>query len=74
MSRIQVAVRVRPRNPREAGQEVVVSITGPTVEVAAEGTRHHKRHFTFDHAFWSTNPADAHFVSQEKVRSACCSL
>lgn len=83
--RIQVAVRVRPRNARESGQEMIVRMRGQTCKVMASGRRarefsygeaHHCRRAAqvfatltqpADHALWSADPADGHFVSQQQL-------
>ena len=83
--RIQVAVRVRPRNARESGQEMIVRMRGQTCKVMASGRRarefsygeaHHCRRAAqvvatltqpTDHALWSADPADGHFVSQQQL-------
>jgi hypothetical protein len=63
---VRVAVRVRPFSDREVqlGAECVVSMQGNTTYLHDE---REVRPFTFDHSFWSHNPEDDHFASQEHV-------
>eukprot|EP00050_Salpingoeca_kvevrii_P011322 m.14481 g.14481 ORF g.14481 m.14481 type:complete len:1097 (+) comp3373_c0_seq1:389-3679(+) len=68
---VRVAVRCRPFNQRERDlhSDLVISMNDTTTTLAGvdnEG-RPLNRQFTFDHSFWSNNPADAHFATQADV-------
>ena len=66
---VRVAVRCRPFNDREQqlGGDSVVSMQGETTFLHHPHDEKDVRHFTFDHSFWSNNPADEHFATQEYV-------
>jgi kinesin family protein 13 len=74
MSKVVVAVRARPLNKRELalkspcvvemeGQQtrLLPKLGSSAAEVGAD------RKFFFDHSFWSCDPSDSHFASQEQV-------
>eukprot|EP00040_Diaphanoeca_grandis_P036360 m.231560 g.231560 ORF g.231560 m.231560 type:complete len:1168 (+) comp33603_c2_seq1:217-3720(+) len=68
MSKVQVAVRVRPFNSREKknSSHNVITMKGPTTEITnpANGANHT---FHFDHSFWTFDDKDSNFVGQEQV-------
>eukprot|EP00746_Dinoflagellata_sp_MGD_P138534 gnl/MRDRNA2_/MRDRNA2_72171_c0_seq1.p1 gnl/MRDRNA2_/MRDRNA2_72171_c0~~gnl/MRDRNA2_/MRDRNA2_72171_c0_seq1.p1 ORF type:complete len:958 (-),score=187.75 gnl/MRDRNA2_/MRDRNA2_72171_c0_seq1:82-2955(-) len=61
---ISVAVRVRPIKLDEAGEEFAVSLQGPVVTVRSQ---EQIRDFYLDQCFWSSNPMDPNYASQEDV-------
>lgn len=63
-SYISVAVRVRPIKLDEAGEQFAVSMHGATVTVS---TNEQTRDFHLDQCYWSSNPMDSHYASQEDV-------
>ena len=68
---IIVAVRVRPFNRREMRINTknrfnIVRMVNSLVVLSDPSSRT-KKEFTFDHSFWSCNPEDKHFASQERV-------
>jgi hypothetical protein len=66
-----VAIRVRPlsKKERESKADMVVEMPNPFQVDINHGMDHRseEQSFTYDHAFWSANPDDFHFASQEKV-------
>lgn len=69
---------MRPLNVRERsfGDEVIIDINETTITVTNSkipehtvGDQHREKCkvFTFDHSYWSVNPSDPHYVSQEQV-------
>lgn len=69
---VRVAVRCRPFNERERqlDTECVVAMQGNTTLVKHPFEGNDSRSFTFDHSFWSHNPEDEHFATQEHVYSS----
>ncbi|CAH1787951.1 unnamed protein product [Owenia fusiformis] len=68
---ITVAVRVRPFNAREQMDpaiKCVVSMDGNQTTVTAENGSNH--HFAYDYSFWSFNPINGDFASQDHVYSS----
>jgi len=63
---IKVAIRVRPFSQREKdmGATCVIEMEGASTVVTS--VEPHKT-FTYDFSYWSFNPTDAHFTSQETV-------
>ncbi|XP_046558058.1 LOW QUALITY PROTEIN: kinesin-like protein KIF16B [Haliotis rubra] len=84
MTSVKVAVRVRPVNQREVdlGSKVIIKMDSTKTSItnlkmpgsvgAGDTGREQMRvkDFTFDHSFWSANPEDKHYVSQENVYNA----
>ncbi|XP_071080558.1 kinesin-like protein KIF16B [Haliotis cracherodii] len=84
MTSVKVAVRVRPVNQREVdlGSRVIIKMDNSKTSItnlkmpesigAGDSGREQMRvkDFTFDHSFWSANPGDQHYVSQENVYNA----
>ncbi|XP_053965548.1 kinesin-like protein unc-104 isoform X5 [Anastrepha ludens] len=73
MSSVKVAVRVRPFNSREIGREskCIIEMTGATTaitnpKVPPNSSEAIKR-FNFDYSYWSHNPRDPEFSTQEMV-------
>uniref|UniRef100_A0A2R5LHZ1 Kinesin-like protein unc-104 n=1 Tax=Ornithodoros turicata TaxID=34597 RepID=A0A2R5LHZ1_9ACAR len=74
MSSVKVAVRVRPFNNREVSRDCscIISMTGNTTVIVnpklppgcKEGAN---KSFNYDYSYWSHDPTDAHFASQDKV-------
>ncbi|EPB79993.1 kinesin motor domain protein [Ancylostoma ceylanicum] len=67
--KVKVAVRVRPFNKRELdlGTKAVVRMcNGQTILDHVSDDKQPKT-FTFDHSFYSTDPNDPNFASQEEV-------
>ncbi|KAJ8045153.1 Kinesin-like protein KIF16B [Holothuria leucospilota] len=84
MASVKVAVRVRPINKREInlGSTCIISVEGNKTSItnlkipagaggsaARDGSRERVKSFTYDYSYWSVNPNDAHFASQELVHS-----
>jgi kinesin family protein 1 len=63
---VQVAVRVRPLNAREAGTKCIVHMDDivTTLEDPESGK---KTQFAFDHSYWSFDNADTHYADNTKV-------
>ncbi|XP_017483993.1 PREDICTED: kinesin-like protein unc-104 isoform X12 [Rhagoletis zephyria] len=73
MSSVKVAVRVRPFNSREIGREskCIIEMNGATTaitnpKVPPNSSEAIKR-FNFDYSYWSHNPRDPEFSTQEMV-------
>ncbi|XP_054741232.1 kinesin-like protein unc-104 isoform X2 [Anastrepha obliqua] len=73
MSSVKVAVRVRPFNSREIGREskCIIEMSGATTaitnpKVPPNSSEAIKR-FNFDYSYWSHNPRDPEFSTQEMV-------
>ena len=68
MSSIKVTVRVRPFNQRERDRNAtsIIEMQGDTTRITNPTTFKHNT-FTFDYSFWSHNPEDAHFATQDMV-------
>ncbi|XP_054088962.1 kinesin-like protein unc-104 isoform X2 [Zeugodacus cucurbitae] len=73
MSSVKVAVRVRPFNSREIGREskciiqmsgATTAITNPKVPINSSEAI---KSFNFDYSYWSHDPRDAEFSTQEMV-------
>ncbi|KAL8589773.1 hypothetical protein ACOMHN_020776 [Nucella lapillus] len=78
MTSVKVAVRVRPSNDREDGNSTIIEMDGnktkiinPKLEMGGRADRvrddQRQREFTFDHSFWSFDPLDSHFVTQNQI-------
>uniref|UniRef100_H3BZX4 Kinesin-like protein n=1 Tax=Tetraodon nigroviridis TaxID=99883 RepID=H3BZX4_TETNG len=80
MANVKVAVRVRPPNPREAasGGRLAVQVEDKLVKVrnvkkldgradGAVDSREKLLEFCFDYCYWSVDPADPRYASQEEV-------
>eukprot|EP00045_Choanoeca_perplexa_P016108 m.212998 g.212998 ORF g.212998 m.212998 type:complete len:1764 (+) comp17171_c0_seq1:162-5453(+) len=75
MSKVQVAVRVRPFNKRERNLKCSLVMSMEDKQTVLFGNDKVKqlkgnrpeRPFTFDHSFWSVDPQDANFVDQQMV-------
>jgi len=78
MASVKVAVRVRPFNSRERNLEssLVVNMVQNQVSLLPYladikpgqlGERGKPHNFAFDHAYWSHDPGDANFTTQEQV-------
>jgi len=83
MASVKVAVRVRPFNGREKqmSSSLVVNMTGSQVTLQPvpqdpdksgssghlSGDKLKSHNFTFDHAYWSHDPGDANFTTQDRV-------
>lgn len=68
MSSVKVCVRVRPFNGRERERHaaLIIEMQDKTTSIANPATGR-KNAFTFDHSFWTHDPADAHFANQDVV-------
>ncbi|XP_038074690.1 kinesin-like protein KIF16B isoform X2 [Patiria miniata] len=83
MASVKVAVRVRPINKREInlGSTCIISTEGKKTSItnlkipahSGEGEvglgRERVKTFTYDYSYWSVNPSDPQFASQERVFS-----
>ncbi|XP_072220792.1 uncharacterized protein stard9 [Leuresthes tenuis] len=79
MANVKVAVRVRPLNARESAdggrlavqvEDKFVRIRNVKLDGRAEGavdSREKLLEFSFDYCYWSVDPADPHYASQEEV-------
>lgn len=73
MSSVKVAVRVRPFNNRETSRDCkcIISMTGNTTAItnpkAPPGCKEGTKSFNYDYSYWSHDPTDIHFSSQDKV-------
>ncbi|KAF3700982.1 StAR-related lipid transfer protein 9 START domain-containing protein 9 [Channa argus] len=79
MANVKVAIRVRPPNARENadGGRLAVQVEDKFVRVrnlkldgradGAVDSREKLLEFCFDYSYWSVDPADPHYASQEKV-------
>ncbi|XP_023807673.1 stAR-related lipid transfer protein 9 isoform X2 [Oryzias latipes] len=79
MANVKVAVRVRPLNSRESldGGRLAVQVDDKFVKIRnlkldgrTEGgvdSREKLLEFCFDYCYWSVDPADPHYASQEEV-------
>ncbi|XP_055538457.1 kinesin-like protein unc-104 isoform X2 [Wyeomyia smithii] len=75
MSSVKVAVRVRPFNSREIGREskCIIEMTGNTTCITnpkvPPGTSESVKRFNYDYSYWSHDPRDSEFSTQEMVYS-----
>ncbi|KAG7237993.1 hypothetical protein INR49_031347 [Caranx melampygus] len=79
MANVKVAVRVRPPNARECadGGRLAVRVEDKFVRIqnvkldgrldGAVDSREKLLEFCFDYCYWSVDPADPHYASQEEV-------
>lgn len=73
MSSVKVAVRVRPFNNREISRDCgcIISMSGNTTVIvnpkAPAGSKDSAKSFNYDYSYWSHDPTDVHFSSQDKV-------
>ncbi|KAM8737400.1 uncharacterized protein stard9 isoform 2-T2 [Acanthopagrus schlegelii] len=79
MANVKVAIRVRPPNARESadGGRVAVQVEDKFVRIrnvkldgrtdGAVDSREKLLEFCFDYCYWSVDPADPHYASQEEV-------
>ncbi|XP_015784743.1 kinesin-like protein unc-104 isoform X3 [Tetranychus urticae] len=69
MSSVKVAVRVRPFNNREIGYKCrcIIGMNGQTTTITNPKIPDSDKSFNFDYSYWSHNPSDPNFASQEKV-------
>ncbi|GAB1863831.1 Kinesin-like protein KIF16B [Camponotus japonicus] len=77
MASVKVAVRVRPFNKREVAmnEKLIVQMDGKRTRIFNTKTpdscrdidRRKYKDFTFDHSYWSFDPNDENYSSQEKV-------
>ncbi|XP_040916312.1 stAR-related lipid transfer protein 9 isoform X2 [Toxotes jaculatrix] len=79
MANVKVAIRVRPPNARESadGGKLAVQVEDKFVRVqnvkldgrtdGAVDSREKLLEFCFDYCYWSADPADPHYASQEEV-------
>lgn len=73
MSSVKVAVRVRPFNNREIGRECkcIIEMGGKTTSItnpkAPAGSKDATKSFNFDYSYWSHDPNDDCFASQDDV-------
>ncbi|XP_017944894.1 kinesin-like protein KIF14 isoform X2 [Xenopus tropicalis] len=65
---VTVAVRVRPLNERElsSGYKCVMFVLGQTIQIQHPQTNQHLS-FQYDFCFWSLEPGDSSYASQEVV-------
>ncbi|XP_039433829.1 kinesin-like protein unc-104 isoform X1 [Culex pipiens pallens] len=75
MSSVKVAVRVRPFNSREIAREssCIIEMSGNTTCITnpkvPPGTSDSVKRFNYDYSYWSHNPRDPEFSTQEMVYS-----
>ncbi|XP_018519074.1 uncharacterized protein stard9 isoform X2 [Lates calcarifer] len=79
MANVKVAIRVRPLNEREGvdGGRLAVQVEDKFVRIrnvkldgradGAVDSREKLLEFCFDYCYWSVDPADPHYASQEEV-------
>lgn len=79
MANVKVAIRVRPLTTKESadGGRLAVQVDDKYVKVrnlkldgradGAVDSREKLQEFCFDYCFWSVDPADPHYASQEEV-------
>ncbi|XP_039992589.1 stAR-related lipid transfer protein 9 isoform X2 [Xiphias gladius] len=79
MANVKVAIRVRPLNAREGadGGKLAVQVEDKFVRIqngkldgradGAVDSREKLLEFCFDYSYWSVDPADPHYASQEEV-------
>ncbi|XP_076638650.1 kinesin-like protein 98A isoform X1 [Colletes latitarsis] len=77
MASVKVAVRVRPFNKRELAMnaKMIVQMDGKKTRIfntktpgsCREIDREKYKDFTFDHSYWSYDPNDENYASQEEV-------
>ncbi|XP_022606509.1 stAR-related lipid transfer protein 9-like [Seriola dumerili] len=79
MANVKVAIRVRPPNAREGAdggrlavqvEDKFVRIQNVKLDGRADGavdSREKLLEFCFDYCYWSVDPADPHYASQEEV-------
>ena len=81
--KVAVRVRPFNGREKNLSSQLVVRMTGNQVSLSPavsdtdkntsgsssvlSGDRHKPHNFTFDHAYWSHDPGDNHFVTQDKV-------
>ena len=80
--KVAVRVRPFNGREKSLSSQLVVRMTGSQVSLSPtssdtdknssssgvlSGDRHKPHNFTFDHAYWSHDPGDNHFVTQDKV-------
>jgi kinesin family protein 1 len=71
MSSVKVAVRVRPFNTREKDRHaaLIIEMQGAATRIT-NPTTGRSNTFTFDHSFWTHDPASPHYANQEHVYEA----
>ncbi|XP_067134761.1 kinesin-like protein unc-104 isoform X2 [Centruroides vittatus] len=73
MSSVKVAVRVRPFNNREVSRDCkcIISMSGNTTNIinpkSLPGSKDSSKSFNYDYSYWSHDPRDYNFASQEVV-------
>ncbi|XP_058470939.1 stAR-related lipid transfer protein 9 isoform X2 [Solea solea] len=79
MANVKVAIRVRPPNTREGAdggrlavqvEDKVIRIQNAKLDGRTDGavdSREKLLEFCFDYCYWSVDPADPHYASQEEV-------
>ncbi|CAD6199176.1 unnamed protein product [Caenorhabditis auriculariae] len=69
MSSVKVAVRVRPFNQREIGNEskCIIGVTANTTTINGRDLGKETHSFNFDHSYWSFSKNDSHFTTQKQV-------
>ncbi|XP_055850310.1 kinesin-like protein unc-104 isoform X3 [Episyrphus balteatus] len=73
MSSVKVAVRVRPFNSREISREskCIIEMSGATTCIrnpkVPPNSNEANKQFNFDYSYWSHNPRDPEFSTQEMV-------
>ncbi|XP_074515927.1 uncharacterized protein stard9 isoform X2 [Sebastes fasciatus] len=79
MANVKVAIRVRPLNARESAdggrlavqvEDKLVSIKNVKLDGRTDGagdSREKLLEFCFDYCYWSVDPAEPHYASQEEV-------
>ncbi|XP_055916354.1 kinesin-like protein unc-104 isoform X6 [Eupeodes corollae] len=73
MSSVKVAVRVRPFNSREISREskCIIEMSGATTCIrnpkVPPNSNEANKQFNFDYSYWSHNPKDPEFSTQEMV-------
>lgn len=65
---IKVAVRVRPLVQKELDEGAVTSVSTKGNVVTVQ-TRPQVKAFGFDHAYWSADPKDPHYASQDVINN-----
>ncbi|XP_034938615.1 kinesin-like protein Klp98A [Chelonus insularis] len=77
MASVKVAVRVRPFNKRELAMnaKLIVQMDGKRTRIFSSKSpgscsdKEKYKDFTFDHSYWSFEPSDENYASQEEVFS-----
>ncbi|XP_074103740.1 kinesin-like protein 98A isoform X2 [Cotesia typhae] len=77
MASVKVAVRVRPFNKREVAMnaKLIVQMDGKRTRIynskspgnCRDNDKEKYKDFTFDHSYWSYEPTDENYASQEEV-------